>query len=82
MFRLVDELAQDVHYAWRLLWKSPGFTAVAVLTLALAIGGNTTMFSAIRAVLLKPLNYRDPDRLIRLTGFPGRPGPLVRAPFD
>ena len=43
----------------------PAFAATAVLTMAIAIGGNTAMFTVIRAVLLKPLQYRDPDRLVR-----------------
>src|SRR5258708_34729158 len=74
MFHLVEEAAQDARYAWRLLWKFPGFTVVAALPLAIGIGGNTMMFSAVRAMLLKPLNYRDPDRLVRVTvDFPGRP---------
>jgi predicted permease len=48
--------------------KKPAFTATAVLTLALAIGGNTAIFTVIRAVLLKPLQYRDPDRLVSVSG--------------
>src|SRR5579863_592572 len=48
--------------------QKPAFTATAVLTMALAIGGNTAMFTVIRAVLLKPLEYRDPDRLVNITG--------------
>ena len=59
---------QDVRYAFRTMRKGPGFAATAILTLALAIGGNTAMFTVIRAVLLKPLQYRDPDRLVRLSG--------------
>lgn len=55
-----------IRYSLRTMGKNPIFTMTAVLTLALGIGGNTAMFTVIRAVLLKPLEYRDPDRLVRV----------------
>ncbi|MGH9663156.1 MAG: ABC transporter permease, partial [Bryobacteraceae bacterium] len=58
---------RDALYALRTMRKNPAFAATAILTLALGIGGNTAMFTVIHAVLLKPLAYRDPDRLVRIS---------------
>jgi len=63
---ILESAWQDVRYAWRVLRRNPGFALTAMLTLALGIGGNTAIFTLVRSVVLKPLDYPHPERLVKV----------------
>src|SRR5579872_5128330 len=73
-FAWLDRFLGDLQYAMRLLWKTPGFTVVAVLSLALGIGGNTAVFSVVYSALLQPLPFRDASRVMILNEYTPRVG--------
>jgi len=62
----LESLARDLRFSLRTLWRSPGFTVIAVVVMALGIGANVALFTVVRGVLLKPLPFHDPDRLVML----------------
>src|SRR5690349_5116147 len=64
---MLMRLLRDAQFAFRTLGRAPGFTAIVVLTLALGIGAGAAIFSVVRAVVLRPLDYAEPRRLVRVT---------------
>ena len=69
----MNRIWQDFRYALRQLWKNPGFTAMAVLTLALGIGATTSLFSVLKALVLDPFPFDHAERIVYIRSNPGQP---------
>src|SRR5262245_56989681 len=78
-FAWIDDMRQDLRFAARMLVRSPGFAAVVIFTMALSIGATTTLFSLAYGVLMRPLPWPEPDRLVRLQETRG--GQISRVPW-
>src|SRR5687768_3199081 len=70
---VIEPIVRDLRYAFRMLRKTPGFTVVALVTLAVGIGVNTAVFTVVNALLLRPLPFPDPGRLATVTTFSSSP---------
>src|SRR5215470_3399055 len=77
----LHSLMSDVRFGFRQLYKDPGFIAVAILVIALGVGANTAMFSIVNAVLLQPLPFPDPDRLVVLSELVSNTGERMSISF-
>ncbi|HUA19324.1 MAG TPA: ABC transporter permease, partial [Bryobacteraceae bacterium] len=79
---LLETVGRDLRHALRTIAKTPAFAAAAVITIALGIGANTAVFSVIRAVLLRPLEFQDPDRLVFISVDNPKQNPRLNEQFS